>query len=758
MAKKKKLMIDEERDLEREQQELANLWLTRIEDAEKKAKDKYLKRCEKITKEYSDARDDVSVVSKVNILWSNTETIKPVVYSRKPNAEISRRFKDAGGAPRLAGEVLERGVNFHIDDYGIHDVFLRCRDDYVLYARGVNWVRYKPYFKTVYPDRINLQVTSSAGVSNDGYLYDDNGKEIPVDDPKVLEDEQGFYLEAGDPYEAVDYEEACVDYVHREDFLHSPARNWEEVSWVGRISYLDKKAVSERFGKDVAEKLSTFDEKIEDDEKQLTGKYAIYEIWDKSTSKCYWISKGHPTGVLDQADAPVKFKRFFPCPKPAFGTLTSDSLNPIPDYILYQDLAIELNELSTRIRAIAAQIKATGVYDGSINELFSLLSVTSDGQMLPISNWQGLVRDKGINASFEMLDISPYARVLEILLAAREQVIGKITEVTGLSDIVRGYSKASETATAQDLKGRYANLRLGTRQAMFDSFVRSTLELVAEVIAQKFQPETIAAMANIDQMSPEEQALFPQALQILKSDVLRNYKLDIETDSTKAIDEKAEVEAANEFSRSIGTFLQAGFAMSKENPLFMPVMGELLLLMVRKNKAGRTVEGSIEQMFAQMTQAAQQPQPPSPEQIKMQGEQQKMQFEMQLKQMELQSKEMELELKQSKMQLDLAKSEIGLMQAQEHASSEDRRRESEATQASAPQAPATQGPTIQIPGIEIPAINIPTININMPEQSKKRVGRFSTGSDGSRYVEILDVEDEASPQEEFSEIPEEQVI
>ena len=58
-----------------------------------------------------------------------------------------------------------------------------------------------------------------------------------------------------------------------------------------------------------------------------------------------------------------------------------------------------------------------------------------------------------------MLDIRMAVEVLSALVSYRDQLIKAIYEITGLSDIVRGSSKATETATAQNLKARYGSLR-----------------------------------------------------------------------------------------------------------------------------------------------------------------------------------------------------------------------------------------------------------------------------------------------------------
>jgi hypothetical protein len=53
--------------------------------------------------------------------------------------------------------------------------------------------------------------------------------------------------------------------------------------------------------------------------------------------------------IIDARDDPLGLEGFFPCPKPLYATTTSDTLVPVPDFVLYQDQAMELDILSDRI-------------------------------------------------------------------------------------------------------------------------------------------------------------------------------------------------------------------------------------------------------------------------------------------------------------------------------------------------------------------------------------------------------------------------
>ena len=56
------------------------------------------------------SRDDGDLgPAQYNVLWSNTETMRPAVYGNEPKPVVQRRFKDKDVTGRLASMVLERG-------------------------------------------------------------------------------------------------------------------------------------------------------------------------------------------------------------------------------------------------------------------------------------------------------------------------------------------------------------------------------------------------------------------------------------------------------------------------------------------------------------------------------------------------------------------------------------------------------------------------------------------------------------------------
>ncbi|WP_230685885.1 hypothetical protein, partial [Streptococcus pneumoniae] len=77
-------------------------------------------------------------------------------------------------------------------------------------------------------------------------------------------------------------------------------------------------------------------------------------------------------------------------------------------------------------------------------------------------------------------------------------------------------------------------------------FARDLLALAGEIIAEHFSPQTIALMVGAQEQPPEFQEAFPQAVELLRNDALRNFRVEIETDSTVSVDENTEKQQATE--------------------------------------------------------------------------------------------------------------------------------------------------------------------------------------------------------------------
>jgi len=371
-------------------------------------------RTDRIIKRYrDDSRTRNNPNARFNILWSNVQTITPAIFARLPRPDVSRRFRDNDPVARVASMMLERALDYEITHYGDYkSAMSQSVLDRLLGGRGTSWVRYEPH------------IAGEAGGM---------GEDMPEDGLQITEDTDEAETEGGiyrEDQERIEYECAPVDYVYWRDFGHTIARTWEEVTAVWRKVYLGRPALVERFGEELGGKIpldtkpetsKTFNEKMGEGAKEAV----IYEIWDKTTGEVIWLSKSMGK-ILDTRADPLQLENFWPCPKPMFSTLTTDSLIPVPDFVLYQDQARQLDTLADRIDGFIQALKVRGVYDASEPSLARLFTEGDNNALLPIKNYAAFSEKGGMVGAINLVDIQPIAQGLNMAYQAMEQVKGQI--------------------------------------------------------------------------------------------------------------------------------------------------------------------------------------------------------------------------------------------------------------------------------------------------------------------------------------------
>jgi hypothetical protein len=607
-------------------------------------------RVDRIVKKYKDdSRYDRNPNARFNILWSNVQTIQPAIFARLPRPDVSRRFRDNDPIGRVASMMLERALEFEIEHYGDYKSAMNNSVlDRLLGGRGVAWVRYEPHF-------VGEMEDMAEGAPDDGYQVTEDTDESET--PEGMENED---------QERIEYECCPVDYVHWKDFGHTVGRTWEEVTAVWRRVYMNRPALVERFGDELGYKipLDTKPDDLKQSYKSDDGVYEalIYEIWDKETGKVLWISKSLGK-ILDERDDPLQLENFWPCPKPLYSTLTTDSLEPIPDFVIYQDQARELDVLCDRIDGLINALKVRGVYDASASELQRLFSEGENNTMIPVSNWMAFAEKQGMKGAIDLVDLTPFASALMSCYQAMEQVKGQIYELMGIADIQRGQTDPNETLGAQIIKSNNAAGRLKTMQHAVVDFATSLLSIKAQIICNHFTDDTLVKISGAMQLSQEDQQLIPQALELLRNEASKNFRIEVTSDSMIYQDEQQEKADRIAFLSAVSSFMSSAMPAATQAPELTPMLCEMLKFGVTAFKAGKQLEGIIDQtaddLRKQYEQTKGQPKPPPVEiqkvQMEQQGEQQKLQFQAQLEQQKMQ---MQMELEKAKQEYQAQENQL----------------------------------------------------------------------------------------------------
>jgi hypothetical protein len=475
------------------------------------------------------------------------------------------------------------------------------------------------------------------------------------------------------------------------------------VTWVAGASYLTRHEARERFKKHSGDAYQQAEYKVDKESKVVGGadnreRAKFWEIWHKTSRRVVWVAEG-VEDILDEDDAHLDLQNFYPCPKPAYGTVQRGSLVPVPDVMQYEDQLDEINLLTGRIHALSDALEVKGFYPSGGGEIAdaiqTAISIKTPGRLLvPISNWAAFGGTKEV---ILWLPIDMIAQTITALVALRKQVIEDIYQIMGLSDIMRGATDPNETLGAQQLKTQYGSTRIRDKQQEMVRLARDLVEITSEIIAEEFQDTTIVEMSQTQlpttqmqqskmqqiiqgiqqgqQQLPtmqdpaqqqQAQQMIQQAMQqlpkiqqeptiqqvirLLRDNRTKTFVLDIETDSTILQDEQAEKQARNEFMQVLGALLPQLSAMIQGEPKTAEFCGELLKFATAPYRAGRSLDGAIDKMIEQFKAKGEEPRGDDPEtakgkvqiqieQMKQQTEQQKLKQAGEFKRVELLQKD-----------------------------------------------------------------------------------------------------------------------
>ena len=376
------------------------------------------------------------------LFWSSLEILKPSIYSRPPIPVVAPKFKDRDPVISVASQMLERALISAFDASEIDEVMLETRDDLAMNNRGVQWLSY--------------------------------------------EDEDG--------------QKVCIEHLDRTDFLHEPARKWADVGWVARRAWMTRLEMQARFGGTAWESANFV---VRHDDRNMgsadnSEKAGVWEVWSKTDNRVYWVTDGVPT-ILDHDEPHLQLSRFYPCPRPAYGTRRRRSLVPIPDYVRYGNTLDQISELTTRVYDLLKEVRLKGFFPagGDIGQAVetAIADQSSASILIPVpaAAFMGAAGGQMV----QWLPLSEIATAIQGLLEARGQLIQDFYEISGISDIMRGATDAGETLGAQQLKQHNGSIRVKDKVDELTRIAAETAQIAGEIMAEHFSQKSLMDMSQM---------------------------------------------------------------------------------------------------------------------------------------------------------------------------------------------------------------------------------------------------------------------
>lgn len=603
--------VDDEAASKKKGEEQVVYWLKEISDAKKREKD-FRKEGVKTTKIYEGRSKEKT---EYNILFSNTDTLAPALYNTTPRPVVQRRFKDEDILGKDAAQVSQRMLEFMIDNgeqqYSTFDDLMRAAVlEALVPGRGITRFKF------------------------DAEITGDEGKE------------------------KVGYENVCGEEVPWDRFCHGYGKKWTQVPWEAFEHHMTREELRKNFG-DWTDTIPVESGEVEDDggdearkDNGESGESAgvklviVQEIWDKINKRVIFVTEAYKDKPLKDIEDPLKLTGFYPNPKPMTFVQKISTIVPVALYNLYEKQAEELNVCTLRINKLLKACRVHGMYDQTVEGMADALNAT-DNQLIPINNVaaqvaQGLTLEKSI----WLFPLEKIITVLQQLYLARQQIKSVIFEITGIADIMRGSSQASETLGAQEIKNQWGTLRLKRVQKEVMRYVRDCLRIMTEIGVTNLSQKTIQAMTGLpyptaqdkqaaiaqlqqqmQQFQMQQQAAAQQAqmtgqppppaqppqpdpalvtaaqsptwediLGLLKNDLTRCYKIDIETNSTVDAEATEDKQNISELLNAMAQFLNGVSPLVENGSLPFEAAQAMLLAIVRRFRFGSDVEDALKQM------------------------------------------------------------------------------------------------------------------------------------------------------------------
>ena len=260
-------------------------WMNEIDDARKRDQD-FRENGKTINCLYDGEKPDEH---PFNILYSNTEILRPSLYSQLPRPRVKERFKEKDAQGFTVSNPLKRAV-------------CEVSNNLLSYVLDSNVGGYETF------DTCFEMIVLDALLPGRGVL--------------------SIHVEGDEDWTAITGNARKFD-----RFYHGFATKWEDVPWIAYEEYVDEQEAARLFGKSIASKLkytiSEEDEKTDSATENKRKTTNVYQVWDKDKKEVFYLSDCYEKRIKPEKD-PLGVTGFFNTPRPLMFHRKSNNLKPTP--------------------------------------------------------------------------------------------------------------------------------------------------------------------------------------------------------------------------------------------------------------------------------------------------------------------------------------------------------------------------------------------------------------------------------------------
>lgn len=594
-------------------------------------------------------------------LWYSTFRIrKPLIYGRTP--VIIGKDTAYGDDPigRTAAILIERLGKGIIQSFSFDDTMSAIRDDMLATDAALGGRAY--YEATFRKEKIKEYFQQVETQDGGQVIVDQQGNQV-TDISSLMQDEQGIYR-MSEQEQDVEYERVYFKHTLNSDVYIDPyATKWEDVQAMAWATDYSERDFKKTYGEEALRTIPETGLKYTEGKRKVIR---VYEYWDYTDRDIVWFAEGgvdflpkpnsHELSEIPEGedrnrqDDIYGLEDFFPCPEPLVFNAPTDNFYPVTEYYQLSDLIREIHDIASKMFIITKAIRPRLVYDSSIEGIQKLINEASIADAIGITNLsQSLVTAGGNLANaMQYMPIEPMVQSLLNYIQIFQTKLDQFAQLSGTSDLLQGKTDNVErTYGEQQMKAKYALNQIEPMQRGFQNYCKETIELLCEMAIKNFSDETLIEYIVPKTLDREDQERYEQAIKMLKEDKKRRFRIDIETDSTIALNEEFDKAARLEVTNAVTKIIDySSQVMERPNGLMLvPTLLKSASYLVQGYRQGKQfvddIHNSIKTISDKMEEAQANPPetpppPPDPKMLALQWEQQKFQMEAPAKQMQMQ--------------------------------------------------------------------------------------------------------------------------
>lgn len=496
--------------------------------------------------------------------------------------------------------------------FPMFDVMAASRDDFLATNFGICRAYYeREEVKQQVKEYITPQETIDETGEPSVKFIDSEGEEIG--ETEIRKDDEGFFVYHDEVID-VENEKVCLEpVVYTEVYVDPDIRRWSRCRRIAFEMQYSEVEFREIFGMKAVLGLAKQDQ---DDEGSAAKKQNIkvFEYWDFYAKEVYWFAensadfitpKGYllPEEVEENEAGEIEARKglynldgFFPCPPPLIMNAPTDEFWPVPEYYQLMEIFDEIHTIFSRMMETTRAYRARLMFDSGIEGLAEAINEMPESGAIGISNLSKAL----VTAGGDVRNVAQYIPTegiiasLQQLYISLEQRLNTVYRLTGISDMLQGLAsdQTQRTFGERQMTEKYALNQLEEPQRKMQEYVRDCYELITEMALKNFKDSSLD-MYMMPATLPEAQKQdYVAAREMLKQNSKR-FRIDLETDSTIALNEQYDKQMRIELTNTLTSALEKTANIAQTSPELANVELHALRYLIQGFRQGKLFQSEI---------------------------------------------------------------------------------------------------------------------------------------------------------------------